>query len=115
MTSRPLGLERLSGKVGPEVGQADKLEEAADDLGFAGLHEVLVGDGVHAGVASRLCGNHDTDGWTALHAAAAFGSARHASCAVALLAAGADVHAQFYDDEEDRHYTPLLQLSLIHI
>ncbi len=51
----------------------------------------------------------DEDGWTALHAAAAFGSARHASCAVALLEAGADVHARFYDDEEGRLYTPLLQ------
>ena len=37
VTPRPLGLERLSGKVGPEIGQADKLEEPADDLGLAGL------------------------------------------------------------------------------
>ena len=34
VASWPLGLERLSRKVGPEIGQADKLEEPADDLLF---------------------------------------------------------------------------------
>ena len=50
---RPLGGESPPAKVRPEARQAEEGEERADDLGFAVLHEVLVGDGVDAGMASR--------------------------------------------------------------
>ena len=62
MASRPFGLERLSSKIRPKSRESYKIEEPADDLGVAGLHEGLVGDGAHAGVASRLCGNQSVSG-----------------------------------------------------
>ena len=62
VTPRPLGLERLSSKIRPKARESYKVEEPADDLGVAGLHEGLVGDGAHAGMASRLCGNQPVSG-----------------------------------------------------
>ena len=54
----------------------------------------------------------DASGWTSLHGAAFWGRAtlrtrRHASCAVALLRAGADVNA-VYNEGHGGGWTPLL-------
>ena len=54
----------------------------------------------------------DDNGWTALHAASCNGSGRSASCALALLKAGAAVDAEFCDPDDavslGRVITPLL-------
>ena len=53
----------------------------------------------------------DSRGWTALHAVTCFGSStsRNASCAVALLRAGADVNAVYHEDPDaDYVWTPLM-------